>query len=183
MSRLNRNANYIYVVDGETVWERLRVIRGFLEDRRIAYAVNKLNERKNEALDKASFEYQEYLILKPQHDKIMKECEEEIVFLEDFEAKLAVEAEKSRIPGKTDDEMYELNFFDEMRIRLVKEAQSEMISVGHITPQTMKSLLRHKPALESCVQLGMLSEAILPQAAVPQLGMDAGALLIGADQS
>ena len=178
MSRLNRNANYIYVVDGETVWERLRVIRTFLEDRRNALAINELNQEKIDKLDKDSFEYREYLITKPQQDKILDECREEIKFLEDFEAKLAAEAEKQRIPGKTDDEMYELNFFEEMRVRLVKDAQSEMISIGQISPQRMKALLSHKPALEPCVQLGMLAKEILPQANLPQLGMDIGVLLL-----
>lgn len=178
MSRLNRNANYIYVVDGETVWERLRVIRTFLEERKTALAINELNQEKLDRLDKTSFEYREYLILKPQQDKLLEECLEEIKFLEDFEAKLAVEAEKQRIPGKTDDEMYELNFFEEMRVRLVKDAQSEMISMGQILPQTMKALLRHKPALESCVQLGMLAKEVLSQASLPQLGMDIGVLLL-----
>jgi hypothetical protein len=170
MSRLNRDANYIYVVDGETVWERLRVIRGFLEDRRLAYEINKLSEEKVNLLDKDSYDYREYLLRKPQQDKIMQECLEEIVFLEEFEHKLTVEAEKTRIPGKSDDEMYEINFFDEMKVRLMKEAQSELISIGQISPTTMKSLLRCKPALEGCVELGMLNNEIFKQINIPLLG-------------
>lgn len=177
MSRMNRNASYIYVVDGETVWERLRVIRGFLEERKIVYAVNKLGQEAHN-VDKTSREYKEALIRKPQHDKLMQECLEEIAFLEDFESKLALEAESTRIPGKSDDEMYELNFFTEMKLRLVKDAQAELISVGHISPAVMKSLLRCKPALEDCVQLGYLSTEIFGQISDPLLGPRMDQLLL-----
>lgn len=160
MSRLNRNASYIHVVDGETVWERLRVIRCFLVERRQALAVTELSIERQEAMDKSSFEYREALIMRPQLLDLTQECREEIKFLENFEARLAEEAEKTRIPGKSDDEMYEANFFEEMRVRLVKDAQSEMFAHGSITAQTMKSLLRHQPALHSCIALGYLRPEI-----------------------
>lgn len=168
MSRMNRNANYVHVVDGETIWERLRVIRNFLIDRRQALQLAKLDLERQDSLDQTSFAYKEAVIMRPQQLELIQECESEIEFLEKFEARLAQEAEKSRIPGKTDDEMYELNFFEEMRLRLVKEAQAEMFAHGSITAQTMKQLLRHKPALESCVALGFLTENILDASAAHQ---------------
>ena len=42
MSQMNRNAAYVYDVDGLTVWEKLRVIRGFLLDRQTELKLSKL---------------------------------------------------------------------------------------------------------------------------------------------
>jgi S-adenosylmethionine:diacylglycerol 3-amino-3-carboxypropyl transferase len=163
MSRLNREASYVYDIDGETVWERLRVIRNFLEERRQALAVAQLGEEKREALDKDSFEYREAMIFKLQSEKLIQECKDEIKFLEDFESRLMVEAEKTRITGKTDDEMYEINYFNEVRVRVVREAQAELLSTGHIATVTMARLLRNKAAMEDCVALGLLLPEVLPQ--------------------
>ena len=39
MSQQNHNVNYLYTVDGITVWERLRVTRNFLLDRQTALKI------------------------------------------------------------------------------------------------------------------------------------------------
>lgn len=161
MSRVNRNANYIFDIDGETVWERLRVIRNFLQDRRLALQIAELNNEKAEALSKESFEYREYMIMKPQQDEIIQDCKDEIFFLEEFEARLIEEAEKVRLPNTTDREMYELNFALEHKIKLVKKAQSEFLSMGRLPPDTIISLGRNKEAAKACVTLGILSENAL----------------------
>lgn len=177
MSRMNRDANYVYVVDGETIWERLRVIRTFLVDRSQALQIANLELERQNQLDHDSFAYKEAMVMRPQHLKLIEECEKEIEFLKKFEARLAEEAEKTRIPGKTDDEMYELNFFEEMRLRLVRDAQAEIWSQGSITPSTMKSLLRHRPALEGCVALGFMGPEVLNAHTIQQQALSATAPL------
>ena len=162
MSRVNHNAQYIYDVEGETVWEKLRVIRQQLSQRKLAFELAKLNREKSEIqLDKTSFEYREYLIFKNQNDELIQDCVNEIEFLTEFEAALAVEAEKTRIPGKTDDEMYEINFFDELNTRLVRSAQAQIISNGRLTEETTRRVLKNKEALRLCIQQGLLSENAL----------------------
>lgn len=163
MSKVNQEATYIFDVDGETVWERLRCIRNFLEQRRLAYNVNKLAEEKALAtMEKDSWEFKEYLIHKEFNADLMEDCELEIKFLEEFEAKLAAEAEKTRIFGKTDKEMYDINYFEEHKLRLIKTAQSQFVSTGRIEAGTLLRLIKCKPALEMAIQLNLLVEEAIP---------------------
>ena len=46
MAQVNHNYSYVTEVDGFTVWERLRVIRGFLADREKALKLAELGKRK-----------------------------------------------------------------------------------------------------------------------------------------
>jgi len=162
MSRQNHNAQYIYDLEGETVWEKLRVVRNQLEQKKLALALAELSEEHSETtLDKDSYEYKKYLLNKPHNQKNIQDCVNEIDFLTDFEAALTDEAEKTRIPGKTDDEMYEINFFDELKIRLVKSAQAQLISCGRLSDETILRILKNRPALELCVQRGLLAETAL----------------------
>lgn len=162
MSRVNHNAQYIYDLEGETPWEKLRVVRHQLKQRKLAYELAKLSKEKAETtLDKGSFEYKEYLIGKEQYEENVQDCINEIAFLTEFEAALAVEAEKTRIPNKTDDEMYEINFFDELKLRLVKQAQSQILSCGRLSEETARRILKNKSALQLCIEQGLLGEAAL----------------------
>jgi len=169
MSRVNHNANYIYDVDGETVWEKLRTIRGMLDDRKRAYQHSLLGVEAAKSLDKNSMKYKKYLIDKDFHDGLIKDCENEIKFLTEFEAYLAKEAEKTRIPGKTDDEMYEINFYDELKVRLIRRAQTQIISTGRIEVETLGRILKMPEALQLCIKTGLLSKDILEFTNTPQL--------------
>lgn len=162
MSRQNHNAQYIYDLEGETVWEKLRVVRNQLEQKQLALALAELAEENSETtLDKNSYEYKQYLLHKPHNQKNIQDCVNEIDFLTEFEAALTDEAEKTRISGKTDDEMYEINFFDELKLRLVRHAQSQIFSSGRLSEETARRILKHKPALEMCIRQGLLSEHAL----------------------
>lgn len=160
MSRSNHNANYIYDVDGETVWEKLRVIRNFLQEKKLNLSVSQLHQSKCESLKIDSFEYKEYMIYSEQRTQLMNELCDEIKFLEEFESYLSAEAEKTRVPGKSDEEMYEINYFDELVTRLVKKAQAQFISSGSIDPDTMLRLMKNKPALNICISQGMLTDEV-----------------------
>ena len=163
MSQVNHNYQYIKDVDGLTVWERLRVIRGFLIDRKQALAISEMNLRKvkDEWDNMSVWEQEEYNIMLPQQLDIIEDCKDEIAFLELFEKGLAIEAEKERIEGKTDREMYELNFAKEARLRLLRKTQSEMLSIGHVTPQTMSSLMNDDAVLSMVIDSGLLAPTAL----------------------
>jgi|LakMenEpi03Aug12_release.lakeMendotaPanAssembly.Ray.scaffolds.fasta_scaffold22778_18 hypothetical protein len=169
MGRLNHNANYIFDVEGETVWEKLRVIRGILLERQTALALAKLNIEYIENGDKTTIKYKRFLIEQPQQIKTINSCEEEIKFLREYEQFLATEAEKTRIPGKSDDEMYEINFYDELKIKLTRKAQAQMISYGRLQDDLMYRLLKHEDALKLCISEGILSQEVLPIAFTPSL--------------
>lgn len=154
-SQLNHNAAYLYAVEGITVWERLRVIRNFLEDRRLAYNLALLNKEKTEyeisqLTDSIedSFKLREIELYKPQSEDGIKKCKDEIQFLEELEKQLIEKAEPLRVTGKTDDEMYEINFYNETIVRLVRKAHGEIISIGRISPETLENLFKCPPALE-----------------------------------
>lgn len=161
MARKNREASYINVIDGETVWERLRTVRSFLEDRELSLEMSKLQDIKISRMKKDSVEYMEAKILEKQRLTLRQECVEEIDFLKGFESKLSTEAEKTRISGKTDDEMYEINYYDEQITRLVNDAKAEIISTGRIEKVTIKALMRNRPALNVVISLGFLTEDVL----------------------
>lgn len=165
MAQSNHNASYLLVVDGLTIWERLRVIRNFLQDRKIALKLTNLNQRKNEAKIKSGeldeFKIEELEIYKEQTEQNIKHAKDEISFLEKLEAELAIRAEETRIKGKTDDEMYEINYFEELVQLQLLQVKSEIMSVGHITPDTMKTLIRNKETMLRVVELGYLNSDAL----------------------
>lgn len=153
----------MYDVDGETVWEKLRTIRGMLDDRRRAYAMGQLNKEENERKykkDKESFKYRKWLINKDFNNSLLEDCANEIKFLEAFESFLAAEAEKTRIPGKTDDEMYEINYFYEMEVRLVRRAQAQIMTRGVLDEELMLRLMKNRNALNLCIEQGLISEQV-----------------------
>jgi hypothetical protein len=160
MARQNHNAQYIYDVDGETVWEKLRVIRNMLDDRKRAYAIGLVNTDENEIKEKNEFEKRKYEINKNFNASLLEDTKNEIKFLEEFENYLVKEAEKTRIAGKTDDEMYEINFFHELEVRLVRKAQAQIASSGRIQDDLLLRLMKNKGALKICVQQGLLTADI-----------------------
>jgi hypothetical protein len=89
MSRVNHNANYIFDVEGETVWEKLRCIRSMLDERKRAYELALLKqEQLEDELDKNNkYKYKEYLINKDFQLSLIEDCKNEIEFLEKFERK------------------------------------------------------------------------------------------------
>lgn len=161
MARVNHNVNYIYDVDGETVWEKLRVIRGFLQDREMAYEVAKLSMEDIDAMDKDSKEYKKAMIFKPQTEQNIQDCVNEIQFLKSYESALAIEAEKTRIDGLTDDQMYEANFYNEIKYRLVRKAQAQIISSGRIEVETLERIIKNKDVLNLCIEQKLLTGDVL----------------------
>lgn len=148
MSQQNHNVNYLVTVDGITVWERLRVIRNFLEDREIALEITELSMTKE--LD------EEQQIMKRQVLRNIEDCKREIKFLKDLEAKLAVEAEKTRVEGKSDEEMYEINFYEELIQQQLLTVQSEVLTIGRVSTETMKSLIKNPSAMKRVIESGLI---------------------------
>lgn len=159
---MNRNAAYLYEVDGLTVWERLRVIRGFLKDRKQALALAELAQEEFEhnksTMDLKSFTFRRLEIEHNGTIELIQDTKDEIKFLTELEEKLAAEAELTRVDGKSDREMYELNFFNEKIERNLLQARAEIVATGHIRPETMKILLREPEALSKAIQLQLLPE-------------------------
>jgi len=80
----------------------------------------------------------------------------EIAFLKELEAKLAVDAEKTRIVGKSDDEMYEINFYEELIQQQLLTVQSEVLTIGRVSAETMKSLIKNPAAMKRVIERGLI---------------------------
>lgn len=162
MSQMNRNAAYVYEVDGLTVWERLRVVRGFLLDRQTELELAILRHEDSKAkmllLPEDNIDRKEFFIREPHSLCIIDDCKREVDFLVKYEKQLREEAEPLRIEGKSDKDMYELNFLEEKIQRLVLSTQSELMTIGIVTSQTMTELLRCRPALNRVSKIGLLKD-------------------------
>jgi hypothetical protein len=173
MSQVNHNYDYVYSVDGFTPWERLRVIRNFLNDRRKALRIARLGQEKFEATKATMDEWErrEAEIMNEDQESLIQDCVDEIEFLEKFEAELVVLAEAERIEGKTDREMYELNYAKEARARMAFQANSEVLTIGSVTPETMRAVLRDPQAVQLLLAQGVINPDALPlfERATPQL--------------
>ena len=171
MARVNHNVNYLFDVDGETVWEKLRVIRAMLLDRQISLNINNLKEeiRSNQVLDTSTYRYKKQMVYQELNDGLKQDVINEIKFLTEFEEYLSTEAEKTRIDGKTDDEMYEINYFEEMRVRLVRRAQAQVISNGRINEELLLRLMKNRSAMDTCIEQGLLNKEALSVVNTPLL--------------
>lgn len=171
MARQNHNVNYLFDVDGETVWEKLRVIRAMLLDRQLAVGIIDLKEDvcKDKEVDTTSFKYRKEQLYKEFRVGLKQDAINEIKFLSEYAEYLTTEAEKTRIEGKTDDEMYEINYFEEMRVRLVRRAQAQVISTGRVNEELLLRLMKNKSAMDTCIQQGLLTQDVLAFTNTPLL--------------
>ena len=165
MSQVNHNYSYITEVEGYTVWEKLRIIRNFLVDRQQALAVsemgidNKMKKVAEGLLDK--WEIRRLEIFRPQQLELIQDCKDEVDFLVALEAKLAEVAELERVPGKSDREMYEINFVKEAQTRLLIKVHSEILSTTRISPDTMISLMKDRIVLNKVIELGLANPELI----------------------
>ena len=171
MARQNHNVNYLFDVDGETVWEKLRVILAMLLDRQLAVGIIDLKEDvcKDKEVDTTSFKYRKEQLYKEFRVGLKQDAINEIKFLSEYAEYLTTEAEKTRIEGKTDDEMYEINYFEEMRVRLVRRAQAQVISTGRVNEELLLRLMKNKSAMDTCIQQGLLTQDVLAFTNTPLL--------------
>lgn len=140
-SQVNSEFAYINLINGETVWERLRIVRNFLEDRNAAKGMKSATELKRRAIlarideaEKESVrldaeaELVEYDAMQAQQQDGYVKLDAELAFLIEYERELALAAEKTRITSKTDDEMYQLNMATEVYMRNIRKIEMEQVA-------------------------------------------------------
>ena len=171
MAQMNHNSAYVYSVDGNTIWERLRVIRGFLVDRKKALALAEMSQEQIlEQIDAESDKYErKKLELElPELEENIIYAKEEVDFLINMESEIAEKAEESRVEGKSDHEMYEINHFFEHEVRLANKAKAEILSENRIRPETILDLVRCPKALAQVEETGLLQNGLLFMQAFPE---------------
>jgi|TARA_R110000824_G_scaffold23716_2_gene84480 hypothetical protein len=171
-SKLNTEFNYRYQVMGNTPWEKIKILKGFLEGRvraAVLQEVGSLNQQaklsKLKHLEEHGLEH-EVLELKAEimeddsHQESAKEAyklnQDEINILEKLLKELFVIAEPTRIKGYTDEEMFEANAANEFTVSIGREIQSEMIANGRPSPAKLRNAMSNPHTWNALKEVGLI---------------------------
>ena len=172
-SKFNSEFNYRYQVIGETPWEKIKTLQGFLEGRVRAVSLeevgrlklqSKISELKhleeNKGLEHKILHLRAEIMEIKSHDATVKEAYElnhaEVKILKKLLDELYVIAEPSRIAGYSDEEMYEVNAVNEFTVAIGKELQSEMIANGRPSPAKIRTAMRNPYTWNALKQIGII---------------------------
>ena len=190
--KLNTEFNYRYQVIGNTPWERIKTLKGFLEGRIRALALeevdklkyqaklSKLNHLKNggEGLEHEILELKAEIIETESHHSSLKEAFEltrdEIKILKKLLKELYVIAEPTRIKGYTDEQMFEANAANEFTVNIGREIQAEMIANGRPSPAKLRNAMSNPHTWNALKQIGLVPKKtkILEGNVDPQLKIE-----------
>ena len=172
-SKLNTEFNYRYQVIGDTPWEKIKTLKGFLEGRIRAAALEEVGNLKDQAkvaklkhLEENGGLQHEILELKAEileaesHQPAAKEAfdlnQKEIKILEKLLEELYVIAEPTRIPGYSDEDMYEANAANEFTVNIGREIQAEMIANGRPSPAKLKNAMSNPFTWNALKDIGLI---------------------------
>ena len=190
--KLNTEFNYRYQVIGDTPWERIKTLKGFLEGRIRAQALeevgklkhqaklSKLNYLKNggEGLEHEILELKAEIIELESHqgslDEAFELTKDEIKTLKKLIKELYAIAEPTRIKGYTDEEMFEANAANEFTVNMGREIQSEMIANGRPSAARIRNAMSNPHTWNALKQIGLIPKQtkILEGNVNPQLKIE-----------
>jgi hypothetical protein len=173
-SKLNSEFNYRYQVMGHTIWEKIKTLKGFLEGRVRAAALEEVSRLKLEA-KQAKVEYlkqqgpkHEYLeqlaelIELESHNPSLKEGfelnREEIAMLERLLKEAYEIAEPTRIEGYSDEQMFEANAANEFTAMIAREIQAEIIANGRPSPAKLGNAMSNPHTFNALKQIGLIPQ-------------------------
>jgi hypothetical protein len=194
-SNLNSEFNYRYQVIGNTPWEKIKTLQGFLVGRRRAAVLEKCAELKYQAkleelkhlktvpaLPHIILNLQAEIIEADSHLDDQRHAFElnrkEIKILEKLLSELYAEVEPTRLQHKdgtpyTDDEMFEVNANYEFTVTVGRELQSEIIANGRPSPAKLLNAMSNPQTLETLMQIGLV-----PQNTVLLTNKDIGSIFL-----
>ena len=173
-SKFNSEFNYRYQVIGDTPWEKIKTLQGFLEGRVRAAALEEVGNLKNQAkvaklkhlqnggngLEHEILELKAEILEAKSHQATEKEAFElnrkEITMLEKLLEELYVIAEPTRIPGYSDEEMWEANQANEFTVNIGREIQAEMIANGRPSPAKLKNAMSNPYTWNALKDIGLV---------------------------
>ena len=190
--KFNTEFNYRYQVIGCTPWEKIKTLKGFLEGRVRALALeevdklkhqaklSKLNYLKNggEGLEHEILELKAEIIEAESHQGSLEEAfeltKDEIKILKKLLKELYVIAEPTRIKGYTDEEMFEANAANEFTVNMGREIQSEMIANGRPSAARIRNAMSNPHTWNALKQVGLIPKQtkILEGNVNPQLKIE-----------
>jgi len=173
-SKFNSEFNYRYQVIGDTPWEKIKTLQGFLEGRVRAAALEEVSLLKNKAkiaklkhlqnggngLEHEILELKAEILEAKSHQETEKEAFElnkkEIEILKGLLKELYVIAEPTRIPGYSDEEMWEANQANEFTVNIGREIQAEMICNGRPSPAKLRNAMSNPHTWNALKQVGLI---------------------------
>jgi len=190
--KFNTEFNYRYQVIGNTPWERIKTLKGFLEGRIRAMALEevgnlkfkaklaKLKYLKNggEGLKHEILELKAEIMEAESHEETLKEAfeltKDEIKILKKLLKELYVIAEPTRIKGYTDEQMYEANAANEFTVNIGREIQAEMIANGRPSPAKLRNAMSNPHTWNALKGIGLIPKGtkILEGNINPQLKIE-----------
>ena len=197
MSRLNTLFNYRYQIEGCTPWARVHHLEEFLAGRVRAAALEEVSRLKYEA------KVQEYEHLKsigalphvllnleaeiietesffPSQEKAFKQNLEEIEDIKQFLAEVLVIAEPTRIPGYTNDQMFEANEGLEFTVNLARDMQAQIVVSGRPLATQVRNAMSNPFTREALQKIGLLpTVGEQPLQLITEKEIDNGQLLLG----
>jgi len=178
-SKLNSEFNYRYQVLGNTPWEKIKILKGFLEGRIRAVALEEVSHLKHaakvaelehlKATDAPKHEQlkmQAELIELDSHMVVIDEAYElnrkEVEILNGLLAECYDIAEPTRIPGYSDEDMFEANAANEFTVSTLREMQSEIVAMGQPLAATVLHVMSNPHTLGAAIQAGLIPMQSLP---------------------
>lgn len=172
-SKLNSEFNYRTQVVGETPWEKIKTLLGFLEGRYRAKALEEVGAKKF-AAKKAKLKHlrnhsnleHEVLELEAEVIEIESVQEslkqayllnlEEIEILKKLLSELYEIAEPTRLEGYTDDQMFEHNAANEFTVWVAKEIHAEILATGRPSPAKIRNAMSSPQAWAALQEIGLV---------------------------
>jgi len=191
-SKLNTEFNYRYQVIGDTPWEKIKTLQGFLEGRVRAAALEEVGNLKDQAkvaklkhlqnggngLEHEILELKAEILEGISHQPAAKEAfelnQKEIKILEKLLEELYVLAEPTRIKGYSDEDMYEANAANEFTVNIGREIQAEMIANGRPSPAKLRNAMSNPHTWNALKGVGLIPKGtkILEGNINPQLKIE-----------
>jgi len=173
-SKLNTEFNYRYQVIGDTAWEKIKTLKGFLEGRVRAAVLEEVGNLKDQAkvsklkhlqnggcgLEHEILELKAEIMEAESHQVAAKEAFElnhkEIEILNKLLKELYVIAEPTRIKGYSDEEMFEANAANEFTVNIGREIQAEMIANGRPSPAKLRNAMSNPYTWNALKGVGLI---------------------------
>jgi len=190
--KFNTEFNYRYQVIGNTPWEKIKTLKGFLEGRLRAMALEEVGKLKHQAklsklnhllnggegLEHEILELKAEILEAESHEGTLKEAfeltKDEIKILKKLLKELYVMAEPTRIKGYTDELMFEAYAANEFTVNMGREIQSEMIANGRPSAARIRNAMSNPHTWNALKQIGLIPKQtkILEGNVNPQLKIE-----------
>jgi len=173
-SKFNSEFNYRYQVIGDTPWEKIKTLQGFLEGRIRAAALEEVGNLKNQAqiaklkhlqnggqgLEHEILELKAEILENESNETTVKEAFElnkkEIEILNKLLKELYIIAEPTRIKGYSDEEMWEANAANEFTVNIGRDIQAEMIANGRPSPAKLRNAMSNPHTWNALKGIGLI---------------------------